>query len=234
MRPRYWCRGQGEYVVDETSSAASEDPKDGGESSIVERPMTLKRPSIEKAEAAVRTLIEWAGDDPDREGLLDTPRRVAKAFREYFAGYDEDPDEVLQRTFGETNGYDEIVVLRDVDFHSHCEHHIAPIVGRVHIGYLPDKRVIGISKLARVVDVYARRLQIQEKLTSEIADTLERVMQPRGVGVVVEAEHHCMTTRGVRKAGVKMVTSRMLGTFRTDSKTRREFLSMIGHAPSAR
>jgi len=220
--------------VDETSSAASEDPKDGGESSIVERPMTLKRPSIEKAEAAVRTLIEWAGDDPDREGLLDTPRRVAKAFREYFAGYDEDPDEVLQRTFGETNGYDEIVVLRDVDFHSHCEHHIAPIVGRVHIGYLPDKRVIGISKLARVVDVYARRLQIQEKLTSEIADTLERVMQPRGVGVVVEAEHHCMTTRGVRKAGVKMVTSRMLGTFRTDSKTRREFLSMIGHAPSAR
>jgi len=196
--------------------------------------MTLKRPSIEKAEAAVRTLIEWAGDDPDREGLLDTPRRVAKAFREYFAGYDEDPDEVLQRTFGETNGYDEIVVLRDVDFHSHCEHHIAPIVGRVHIGYLPDKRVIGISKLARVVDVYARRLQIQEKLTSEIADTLERVMQPRGVGVVVEAEHHCMTTRGVRKAGVKMVTSRMLGTFRTDSKTRREFLSMIGHAPSAR
>jgi len=153
--------------VDETSSAASEDPKDGGESSIVERPMTLKRPSIEKAEAAVRTLIEWAGDDPDREGLLDTPRRVAKAFREYFAGYDEDPDEVLQRTFGETNGYDEIVVLRDVDFHSHCEHHIAPIVGRVHIGYLPDKRVIGISKLARVVDVYARRLQIQEKLTRD-------------------------------------------------------------------
>lgn len=196
--------------------------------------MTRKRPTTEQAEAAVRTLIEWAGDDPDREGLLDTPKRVVNAFREYFEGYDLDPDDVLKRTFGETNGYDEIVVLRDVDFHSHCEHHIAPIIGKVHIGYLPDKRVIGISKLARVVEVYARRLQIQEKLTSEIADTLARVMQPRGVGVVVEAAHHCMTTRGVQKAGVMMVTSRMLGTFRTDAKTRREFLSMIGHAPPAR
>ena len=196
--------------------------------------MTRKRPTVEQAEAAVRTLIEWAGDDPDREGLLDTPKRVVNAFSEYFEGYDVDPDDVLKRTFGETNGYDEIVVLRDVNFHSHCEHHIAPIVGRVHIGYLPDKRVVGISKLARVVDVFTRRLQIQEKLTSEIADTIARVMQPRGVGVVVEAEHHCMTTRGVQKAGVMMVTSRMLGTFRTDAKTRREFLSMIGHPSSGR
>lgn len=196
--------------------------------------MTRKRPTVEQAEAAVRTLIEWAGDDPDREGLLDTPKRVVNAFSEYFEGYDVDPDDVLKRTFGETNGYDEIVVLRDVNFHSHCEHHIAPIVGRVHIGYLPDKRVVGISKLARVVDVFTRRLQIQEKLTSEIADTIARVMQPRGVGVVVEAEHHCMTTRGVQKAGVMMVTSRMLGTFRTDAKTRREFLSMIGHPASGR
>ena len=187
------------------------------------------RPTRDEAEQAVRTLLRWAGDRPEREGLLDTPKRVVRAFEEYFNGYGQDPYAILRRTFEETNGYDEMVVLRDIDFRSHCEHHVAPIVGRVHIGYLPDHRVVGISKLARVVDVYARRLQIQEKLTAEIADSIESVLQPRGVGVVIEAAHHCMTTRGVRKEGVLMVTSRMLGTFRTDPKTRREFLSMIGN-----
>ncbi len=187
------------------------------------------RPTREEAEQAVRVLLRWAGDDPEREGLLDTPKRVARAYEEYFVGYGQDPYAILRRTFEETNGYDEMVVLRDIDFRSHCEHHVAPIVGRAHIGYLPDHRVVGISKLARVVDVFARRLQIQEKLTAEIADSIESVLQPRGVGVVIEAAHHCMTTRGVSKEGVLMVTSRMLGAFRTDPKTRREFLSMIGN-----
>ena len=191
------------------------------------------RPTRDEAEQAVRVLLRWAGDDPEREGLLDTPKRVARAYEEYFRGYSQDPYAILRRTFEETNGYDEMVVLRDIDFRSHCEHHVAPIVGRAHIGYLPDHRVIGISKLARVVDVYARRLQIQEKLTAEIADAIETVLQPRGVGVVIEAAHHCMTTRGVSKEGVLMVTSRMLGTFRTDPKTRREFLSMIGNPASS-
>ena len=187
------------------------------------------RPAREAAEEAVRTLLRWAGDDPAREGLVDTPKRVVRAYEEYFSGYGQDPYAILRRTFEETNGYDEMVVLRDIDFRSHCEHHVAPIVGRAHIGYLPNHRVVGISKLARAVDVFARRLQIQEKLTTEIADSIETVLQPRGVGVVIEAAHHCMTTRGVRKEGVLMVTSRMLGTFRTDPKTRREFLSMIGN-----
>ena len=191
------------------------------------------RPTRNEAEQAVRVLLRWAGDDPEREGLLDTPKRVARAYEEYFRGYRQDPYAILRRTFEETNGYDEMVVLRDIDFRSHCEHHVAPIVGRAHIGYLPDHRVIGISKLARVVDVYARRLQIQEKLTAEIADAIEAVLQPRGVGVVIEAAHHCMTTRGVSKERVLMVTSRMLGTFRTDPKTRREFLSMIGNPASS-
>ncbi len=193
----------------------------------------VARPTRDEAEQAVRVLLRWAGDDPEREGLLDTPKRVARAYEEYFRGYSQDPYAILRRTFEETNGYDEMVVLRDIDFRSHCEHHVAPIVGRAHIGYLPDHRVIGISKLARVVDVYARRLQIQEKLTAEIADAIETVLQPRGVGVVIEAAHHCMTTRGVAKEGVLMVTSRMLGTFRTDPKTRREFLSMIGNPASS-
>ena len=191
------------------------------------------RPTRVAAEEAVRTLLCWAGDDPAREGLLDTPKRVVRAFEEYFNGYSQDPYAILRRTFEETNGYDEMVVLRDIDFRSHCEHHMAPIVGRAHIGYLPDRRVVGISKLARVVDVYARRLQIQEKLTAEIADAIEAVLQPRGVGVVIEAAHHCMTTRGVRKEGVLMMTSRMLGAFRADPKTRREFLSMIGSAAAS-
>jgi len=188
----------------------------------------LTRPSREEAEAAVRTLIRWAGDDPGREGLKGTPDRVVRSYEEYFSGYDEDPAEVLKRTFEEVEGYDEIVALRDIRLESHCEHHMVPIIGKVHVGYLPDKRVVGISKLARLVDAYAHRLQIQEKLTAQIANTLHDVLQPKGVAVVIEASHQCMTTRGVHKSGVDMVTSRMLGAFRDNGETRREFLAMIG------
>jgi GTP cyclohydrolase I len=191
------------------------------------------RPTREAAERAVRTLIEWAGDDPGREGLKGTPARVAKAFEEYFSGYGTDPVELLQRTFEETDGYDEMVVLRDIRFESHCEHHLAPIIGKAHIAYLPQQRVIGISKLARLVEVYAKRLQIQEKMTAQIANTLDEVLQPKGVAVVIEAAHQCMTTRGVHKPGVAMVTSRMLGAFRTDPSTRREFLAIIGNPAGA-
>ncbi|MBS0547306.1 MAG: GTP cyclohydrolase I FolE [Proteobacteria bacterium] len=187
------------------------------------------RPSREEAEKAVRTLILWAGDDPAREGLLGTPDRVVRSYEEFFGGYGEDPREMLQRTFEEVEGYDEVVMLRDIRLVSHCEHHMVPIIGKVHIGYLPDKRVVGISKLARVVDAYAKRLQIQEKLTAQIANTLQDVLQPRGVAVVIEAAHQCMTTRGVQKSDVAMVTSRMLGAFRDNGETRREFLTMIGH-----
>jgi len=193
---------------------------------------TAKRPTREAAEEAVRTLIRWAGDEPDREGLRGTPRRVVESFLEFFSGYDEDPCTYLQRTFSETNGYDEMVVLRDVRFESHCEHHIAPIIGKAHVAYLPNRRVVGISKLARVVDVYAKRLQIQEKLTAQIANAVNDVLEPKGVAVVVEAAHQCMTTRGVHKPGVTMVTSRMLGAFRDDPTTRREFLAMIGDPAS--
>ena len=185
------------------------------------------RPGRDEVLAAVRTLIRWAGDDPAREGLLGTPDRVARAYEQYFQGYAIDPVAILQRTFEEVDGYDEIVLLRDIRFVSHCEHHIMPIVGRAHVGYLPDKRVVGISKLARIVDAYARRLQIQEKMTAQIANTIEDVLQPQGVGVVIEAAHQCMTTRGVHKPGAMMVTSRMLGRFRSDHRTRREFLSLI-------
>jgi GTP cyclohydrolase I len=184
------------------------------------------------AESAVRTLIRWAGDDPDREGLLGTPERVARAYREFFRGYATDPTSILKRTFEETDGYDEMIVLRDMRFESHCEHHMAPIIGRAHIAYLPRNRVVGISKLARLLDVYAKRLQIQEKLTAQIANTLNDVLQPRGVAVVIDASHQCMTTRGVHKPGTSMVTSRMLGAFRTDPSTRREFLAIIGLLPS--
>ena len=190
-------------------------------------------PSQSEAEAAVRTLIEWAGDDPDREGLRGTPERVVRAYNEFFAGYDKDPVELLTTTFEETAAYDEIVILRDIRLETHCEHHIVPILGKVHIGYLPAGRVIGISKLARLVDVLGKRLQIQERLTAQIADTIQDVLNPRGVGVVVEAAHQCMTTRGIRKPGVSMVTSRMLGAFRDDTATRREFLAMIGNPRSA-
>ena len=186
------------------------------------------RPARDEAEAAVRVLIEWAGDDPDREGLRGTPGRVVRSFEEFFQGYETDPIELLQRTFEETEGYDEMVVLKDIRFESHCEHHMAPIIGKAHIAYLPNRRVVGISKLARLVEVYSRRLQIQEKMTVQIANTLNEVLQPRGVGVVIEAAHQCMTTRGVHKPGVSMVTSRMLGVFRSDPTTRREVLSMIG------
>ena len=185
-------------------------------------------PGRQEAEEAVRTLIRWAGDDPSREGLLETPRRVVDAYREFFGGYDADPIEILRRTFEETDGYDEMVLLRDVRFESHCEHHMAPIIGRAHLAYLPHHRVVGISKLARLVEVYARRLQIQEKMTAQIANSIHDVLEPQGVAVVVEAEHQCMTTRGVHKPGVTMVTSRMLGRFRSDASTRREFLALIG------
>ncbi len=183
----------------------------------------------EQAEAAVRILIEWIGENPDREGLLGTPGRVARAYQELFSGYGENPKEILRRTFEEVDGYDEMVVLRDIRFESHCEHHILPIIGRVHVAYLPSRRVIGISKLARIVDIYARRLQIQEKLTVQIADTIDEVLRPKGVAVVVEASHECMTTRGVHKSGVNMVTSRMTGDFRSDASTRREFLNIVGN-----
>jgi GTP cyclohydrolase I len=185
------------------------------------------RPTREEAEAAVRTLLRWAGDDPTREGLLGTPDRVVRSYEEFFAGYHEDPVEILKRTFEETDGYDEMVLLRDIRLESHCEHHMVPIIGKVHVAYLPSNRVVGISKLARVVEIYSKRLQIQEKLTAQIANTLQDVLQPRGVGVVIEAAHQCMTTRGVKKAGVTMVTSRMLGAFRDDQSTRREFMALI-------
>ena len=187
------------------------------------------KPGRKDAEAAVRILLRWAGDDPDREGLLGTPDRVVRAFEEWFSGYGVDPVDMLQRTFEETEGYDEIVLLRDIRFESFCEHHLAPIIGKVHIAYLPDKRVIGISKLARLVEVYAKRLQIQEKMTAQIANTLSDVLLPKGVAVVIEAQHQCMTTRGVHKAGVSMVTSQMRGAFREDQSTRREFLAIIGN-----
>lgn len=184
-------------------------------------------PTQPEAEDAVRTLIRWAGDNPDREGLKGTPRRVVRAYKEWFAGYDEDPKDYLQRTFEEIGGYDEMVLLRDIRFVSHCEHHIAPIIGSVHIGYLPRHRVIGISKLARLVDTFARRLQVQEKMTAQIADCLNAGLKPYGVGVVVEGAHECMTTRGVQKSDVTMVTSRLLGAFRHQKQTRDEFLSAL-------
>jgi GTP cyclohydrolase I len=190
-----------------------------------------QRPTRAEAEEAVRTLIRWSGDDPAREGLVSTPERVVRAYEEWFAGYGEDPEELLQRTFEESGGYDEIVLLRDIRFESHCEHHMAPIIGKVHIGYLPRTRVLGISKLARLVEVYAKRLQIQERMTAEIANALERVLNPKGVAVVVEAMHTCMTTRGVRKAAATMVTSRMLGIFRDRPATRQEFLAAVGLRP---
>jgi GTP cyclohydrolase I len=188
-----------------------------------------KRPPVSRtaAEDAVRVLLRWAGEDPAREGLLDTPKRVVDAYRDWFSGYAVDPKEYLRRTFEEMAGYDEMIVLRDIEFESHCEHHMAPIIGRAHVGYLPTGKVVGISKLARVVDVFARRFQVQEKMTAEIARCIDEVLQPRGVGVVIEAAHECMTTRGVHKRGVSMITSKMLGSFRTDARTRSEFLTFI-------
>ncbi|MGD9598493.1 MAG: GTP cyclohydrolase I FolE [Steroidobacteraceae bacterium] len=185
----------------------------------------------DEAEEAVRVLLRWAGDDPTREGLLDTPRRVVDAYGDWFSGYASDPGEYLRRTFEEVAGYDELIVLRNIEFESHCEHHMAPIIGRAHVGYLPSDKVVGISKLARVVESYARRFQVQEKMTAEIASCIEEVLKPRGVGVVVDAAHECMTTRGVHKRGVSMVTSRMSGAFRDDPRTRAEFLRFIDLSP---
>lgn len=185
------------------------------------------------AEQAIKTLLRWAGEDPSREGLLDTPKRVAKAYGDWFSGYRTNPAEYLERTFKEVAGYDEMVVLRDIHFESHCEHHMAPIIGRAHVGYLPSKKVVGISKLARVVDTYARRFQVQEKLTAEIARCINDVLMPRGVGVVIDATHQCMTTRGVHKHGVSMVTSKLLGAFREDARTRSEFLNLVLASPRA-
>ncbi|WP_343560698.1 GTP cyclohydrolase I FolE [Kiloniella sp. b19] len=189
----------------------------------------VQRPSRDEAEEAVRTLLRWAGDDPTREGLLGTPDRVVRAYEEFFAGYKIDPKELLARTFEEVEGYDEIVLLRDIPFESHCEHHMAAIIGKAHIAYLPTNRVVGISKLARLVEAYAKRLQIQEKMTAQIANTLNEVLQPKGVAVVIEASHQCMTTRGIHKQGVSMVTSQMLGLFRTNASTRRELMALIGN-----
>ena len=190
------------------------------------------KPTREEAEDAIRTILRWVGEDVSRDGLIETPKRVVKAYDEYFAGYAMDPTEILSKTFEEIEGYDEMISLRGIRFESHCEHHMAPIIGRCHIAYLPRQRVVGISKLARMVEVYAKRLQIQERLTAQIADTINEMLEPRGVGVVVEATHHCMTTRGVHKTGVVMVTSRMLGDFRTKAATRREFLAHIGNPVS--
>lgn len=194
---------------------------------------SIERPSRAEAEDAVRTMIRWAGDDPDREGLIGTPERVIRAWEEFFKGYGEEPREILARTFEEIEGYDEMVVLKDIRFESHCEHHLAPIIGLAHVAYLPKTRVVGISKLARLVEAYAKRLQIQEKMTAQIAGAIEDILQPDGVAVVIEATHQCMTTRGIHKPGATMVTSRMLGSFRDNQSTRREFLAMIGEPGGA-
>lgn len=198
-------------------------------SAVAKKPTEDLRPSRAEAEAAVRTLLRWAGDDPDREGLRATPDRVVRSYEEFFAGYSQDPEEILARTFEEIAGYDDMVVLRGIRFESYCEHHMVPIVGIAHIGYLPANRVVGISKLARVLEIFSKRLQIQEKMTAEIANTIDRVLKPQGVAVVIEGEHQCMTTRGVHRPGVNMVTSQMMGVFRDNEATRKEFLSIIGH-----
>jgi GTP cyclohydrolase I len=190
----------------------------------------VKRPGRDEAEQAVRTLLGWIGDDPDREGLVGTPGRVVRAFEDWFSGYAEDPVEFLRRTFYEVDGYDEMIVLRDICFESHCEHHMAPIIGKAHVGYLPDRKVVGISKLARVVETFSRRLQVQETMTAQIAHCIQDVLKPKGVGVVIEGVHQCMTTRGIRKSGVSMITSQLLGDFRSDPRTRAEFLNIIDRA----
>ena len=188
---------------------------------------TLKRPSREEAQAAVRTLILWAGDDPGREGLVDTPRRVVKAYEEFFAGYDEDPNELLNRTFEEVQGYDDIVVIRDIDVESHCEHHMVPVIGKAHVAYLPNGRVVGLSKLARVIDAFGRRLQTQETMTAQIADAIENGLRPRGVAVLIDAAHHCMTMRGVGKRDASTITTQFRGVFAEDERMERRFFEII-------
>ena len=187
-----------------------------------------RKPSRKQAEEAIRTLLLWAGEDTRREGLIDTPMRVARAYEDWFSGYDQNPVAYLERTFEEVEGYDEMIVLRDIAFESHCEHHMAPIIGKAHVGYLPNNKVVGISKLARVVDTFARRFQVQEKMTAQIAHCIQDVLKPKGCAVIISASHQCMTTRGVHKSGVSMVTSQMLGTFRKDARTRAEFLQIVG------
>ena len=204
-------------------------PKKTSLAPVALSPVVKARPSREEAQEAVRTLLRWAGDDPDREGLRGTPDRVTRSYEEFFAGYGQDPEEILARTFEEVAGYDDMVVLRGIRFESYCEHHMVPIIGRCHIAYLPASRVVGISKLARVLEIFSKRLQIQEKMTAEIANTIDRVLKPQGVAVVLEGEHQCMTTRGVHRPGVNMVTSQMMGVFRDNEATRKEFLSIIGH-----
>ena len=196
-------------------------------SKAVSKKKVIVKPSESDAQDAVRTLISFVGEDPDREGLLDTPKRVVKAYKDWYAGYGQDPKEFLSKTFSETAGYDEIVMLKDIRVESHCEHHMAPFIGSAHVAYLPNKRVVGISKLARVTRIFAKRMQVQEKLTAQIANCLQEVLKPRGVAVVIEAQHECMTTRGVNEPGISMVTSQLLGKFRTDASTRKEFFSMI-------
>ena len=191
------------------------------------KPGKPRKPSRKQAEEAIRTLLLWAGEDPRREGLVDTPKRVVSAYEDWFSGYREDPITFMKRTFEEVEGYDEMIVLRDIGFESHCEHHMAPIIGRAHVGYLPNNKVVGISKLARVVEAFARRFQVQEKMTAQIANCIWNVLNPKGVGVVIEATHQCMTTRGIHKSDVSMVTSQMIGGFRSDARTRAEFLRMI-------
>jgi GTP cyclohydrolase I len=190
----------------------------------------VSRPTRKEAEDAVKILLNWVGEDPDREGLRATPARVAKAYQEWFSGYKDDPIDFLRRTFREVDGYDELVILRDIDFESHCEHHLAPIIGKVQVGYLPDRKVVGISKLARVVETFSKRMQVQESMTAQIAHCINDVLKPKGVGVVVEGVHQCMTTRGIHKPGVSMVTSQLLGAFRSDPRTRSEFLNIIGRS----
>ncbi len=188
----------------------------------------MSKVTREEAEKAIETLLGWIGEDPSREGLRKTPKRVAAAYEDWFKGYQDDPEDFLNKTFSEVDGYDEMVVLKDIRYESHCEHHMAPIIGRVHVGYLPNRKVIGISKLARVVEAYAKRLQVQERMTAQIANCIQNTLKPKGVGVIVEGTHQCMTTRGVRKSGVSMITSQLLGDFRTDPSTRMEFLNIIG------
>ena len=209
-------------------------PKKSALASVAISPAAKKtvkegKPSRAEAQAAVRVLLRWAGDDPDREGLKATPDRVVRSYEEFFSGYEQDPEEILARTFEEIAGYDDMVVLRGIRFESYCEHHMVPIIGIAHIGYLPNNRVVGISKLARVLEIFSKRLQIQEKMTAEIANTIDRALKPQGVAVVIEGEHQCMTTRGVHRPGVNMVTSQMMGVFRDNEATRKEFLSIIGH-----
>ncbi|MEC9345191.1 MAG: GTP cyclohydrolase I FolE [Pseudomonadota bacterium] len=206
--------------------ALVKEPGKATEGRIYDPSTGRSRPSREQAEAAVRTLIEWAGDDPEREGLLDTPARVARAYEEFFAGYEEDAEEVLGRTFEEVAGYDDIVMLRDIRIETHCEHHMVPIIGKAHVAYFPDGRVVGISKLARVVEIYAKRLQTQETMTAQIAATIEKVLRPRGVAVLIDAAHQCMTTRGIRKPGVSCITTRFTGIFREDRDMERRFLEL--------